>query len=879
MTARKNLVGLLGGLVVLFIFALILAPNVQATETFTVTNTNDSGLGSLRQAIQEANDSPGLDTIEFDIAGDGSHTIQPADFFPPINDPVTIDGYSQPGATPATADTAAILRIEIDGVNAGHAIGFLFDSGSDGSTVKGLVMNRFGEAGIKIEESGNHTITGSYFGTDVYGVIDLGNGWAGVRIDGGGYNNTIGGDTPAERNILSGNHYCGVCINDSTSTGNIVSGNYIGTDVNGRSDLGNGMNGVSISNGAYGNTIGGDTLAKRNILSGNGDPGTSGFGINVSYGSHDNLIIGNYHGTNFDGTYAVGNNNTGVTLGVGVYDNVVQNALISGNGISGVALEDIGTTGNRIVGNYIGTNAAGTSAIPNVINGVFLGWEVQDNTIGGTTAAERNIISGNGHHGIRIAGQTDSFIDPPSNNTVIGNYIGTTPDGTRSLGNGQNGINIVFGANNNKIGGDTPAERNIISGNGQDGIFIGSADLSGEFPTGNMVIGNYIGTTPDGAGSLGNSESGINIHSGASNNLTKSNLIASNGLEGIRIHGDETKGNTIVANSIHSNHGLGVDLSGDGVTLNDFQDLDIGPNSLQNFPELTEAIMDDYLTVKGNFNSTPFLDFTLDFYSSGSLGSDGVVQGETYLGSTDVSADADGNAYFSADLIGVSVLTGHYISATATNLATGNTSEFSQPAVSVGDAPVTCVVPERGMKISEDTHLCADNYSIKLWPLEPAIEIISDDVTVTCEVDENGKPTTISNPFEWGIGLFSDNHKNITVKNCSFTNMNFGMMFRRADNILLESVKLVGNKRGIHFAQGLKLFEPVESHNNEILNSEIWGNTIVDIAVYYDILTIDGDTNKHNPITLIVGGGIEVKKTFVVEYPQRSMPSVLPFSK
>ena len=195
-----------------------------------VTNTDDSGSGSLRNAITTANLNPGHDTISFAISGTGPHTIRPLSPLPFITDSALIDGFSQPGAMPATETTDAVLQIEIDGsiVVGDFTHGLLVTAGE--STIKGLVINQFPGFGIGMDGDGGNLVTGNYVGTNVDGDIGRGN-LGGIGV-GYGTQNTIGGTTPAERNLVSANSEIGVYAFDS---GNTIIGNYIGTDIAGLS--------------------------------------------------------------------------------------------------------------------------------------------------------------------------------------------------------------------------------------------------------------------------------------------------------------------------------------------------------------------------------------------------------------------------------------------------------------------------------------------------------------------------------------------------------------------------------------------------------------------------------------------------------------------
>src|SRR5215203_1568229 len=281
----------LGVLLAALMASLMLAAGeARASTTFTVTNTNDNGPGSLRQAILDANATSGADAIEFDIPGTVVHTIVPATQLPTITGPVTINGYSQPGAQPNTKafGSDAVLKIELNGAEAMGAEGLKI--GASNSTVKGFVINNWHYAGVRIDGSGatGNRIAGNFIGTDSSGANASGNE-VGVRVFDGSYN-AIGGTTPAARNVISGNNG-GVSIGDGGVTkGNKVLGNYVGTDASGTKDLGNTSDGVGIEDGSgtTDTTVGGATAAERNVISGNG---THGIGI---YDGGGNRIAANY---------------------------------------------------------------------------------------------------------------------------------------------------------------------------------------------------------------------------------------------------------------------------------------------------------------------------------------------------------------------------------------------------------------------------------------------------------------------------------------------------------------------------------------------------------------------------------------------------------
>jgi hypothetical protein len=520
---------------------------VFAASTFTVTNTNDSGPGSLRQAILDANANTGQDTIAFNIPGSGVHTISPSSDFPIITDPVAIDGYTQPGSSANTLADGdnAVLLVELNGGRINSA-GITITSSN--CVVRGLVINRFNSAGIFFSSlvvpstnTGN-IVEGNFIGTDPSGAISL-------PIDFGIYisfstNNRIGGTTPAARNVISGNLSHGILIGTAAG-GNLIQGNFIGTNANGTAPLSN--NGGGIFAGGLGNdTIGGTTAGARNVISGN----LNGAGVSVSYATSNGAPT--------------------------------------------------------IQGNFIGADVTGTVALGNTL-GISLNFGSGNSTIGGASPGARNLISGNRSDGLFI-------IDDTRNSQIQGNLIGTDISGTKPLGNGGNGVQIVSFALSNKVGGTFPGEGNTMAFNGRNGI---------------LLIGN-----------------------------------------------DNTTKNSIRRNAIFSNGLLGLDLGGDGLTANDPGDVDIGPNNLQNFPVITSVTgTNNQTTITGILNSTPNTTFSLDFYSNSACDPSGYGEGTTPFGSTTVTTDANGNSSFGV-AISVPLPTGQVITATATDPA-GNTSEFS----------------------------------------------------------------------------------------------------------------------------------------------------------------------------------------------------------
>lgn len=265
-------------------------PRVEVLEercllaNFLVTSADDSGPGPLRQAILDANTAPGADQIAFDIPGPGGYTITSASALPIITDPVVIDGTTQPGFDPSNHRPV----IELDGsIVRSSAVGLDITAGH--STVRGLVINRF-NTGIRLRTNGGDRVEGNEIGTDVTGTVALTTG-AGITIQQGSNDNTIGGTAAGAGNLLSGN--IGDGLNIFGSMNDVVRGNFIGTDATGTKALGN-ANGVSMTMTSNA-LIGGATAGARNVISGNVQYGV-GISSGNSFGSTatGNVVQGNY---------------------------------------------------------------------------------------------------------------------------------------------------------------------------------------------------------------------------------------------------------------------------------------------------------------------------------------------------------------------------------------------------------------------------------------------------------------------------------------------------------------------------------------------------------------------------------------------------------
>ena len=496
--------------------ALAVAATVSA-NTYTVTTTADSGAGSLRQAILDANGNSGADTIAFNIVGSGVQTIAPATALPTITEALTINGYTQPGASANTNSpgqgTNAVIRIEIDGTSTGG-----FGTGLSATavvTVRGLAINRC-PSGRHPNRRGRQRL-GHRGQLPRHGPDrQLPSRFADLRRGHRGATGVVvGGVNPADRNLVSGNDGAQIYIGDSGGPNTVVKGNLIGINAAGTAA-------IAPQTGAYasiyvriggGVLVGGPTAAERNVISGN----TAGSGVGVGY-----------------------------TVG-----GTAAQATIEGNFIG----TDV--TGTLPLGNYYGVS------IPN----------------------QNCVVKGN----VIAASTNQAIVSEGGSGAVIqGNFIGTDASGTLDLGN--NGGAMAVGGNNWTIGGTAPGQGNVITNNGPP-----YGGIANGFPSGARIRGNRI---------FGNEPLGIDLYAGGSG----------------------------------------------GVTPNDAGDADTGPNGLQNYPILTSAgpaLGEGAGThIVGVLNSTASTTFDIDFYSNPSCASrpQEYLQGQDYLGSTQVTTDGSGNA-------------------------------------------------------------------------------------------------------------------------------------------------------------------------------------------------------------------------------------------
>lgn len=626
------------------------------------------------------------DRIEFDIARTGVQTIAVATPLPLIDHPMTIDGYTQPGAqvnTLFTGGTNAKLLIELHGPDLGVSSPNGLTITAADCKILGLVIDGF-NAGVLLFGAGcqGTVVAGDFIGTDPSGSAASAPNQNGVYLIGGPSANTVGGAAPAERNLISGNA-TQVELQDIGTSNNVVLGNMIGTDATGSRRLASFDEGVIIEAGASSNTIGGTAPGASNLISAGGAcvaiEGT---------GADHNVVSGNLIGTNADGSAGVHDSAgrsgiVGVSISSGAIGNLVGGTtpgarnVISGDNY-GVIVQ--GSTSNRNVvsGNYIGTNAAGTAAVPNQVGVSVV--DAGDDTFGGLTPGAGNLISGN-FLGIEFKFPGARY------NRVEGNLIGTDATGLAILPN-QIGVSFSEGASSNTVGGSAPGARNVISGNAVCGVMITAFGITTFGTSINVVAGNAIGVSRGGLVPLPNGV-GVALYQGATDNiiggtsLALANTIAYN-TKGVVVGTSPTDTspvrNRILGNSLFNNTVMGIDLGNDGPTPNGVNPRAFA-NDGQNTPVIASVVG---TTVTGTLQSAPNALYRIEFFSTPA---NVPLQGR-YLGrSVVVKTDSHGHASFTGQ-IGVVIPYGARLTATATNLTTHDTSEFSAAA-----APAVVISP------------------------------------------------------------------------------------------------------------------------------------------------------------------------------------------
>ena len=656
----------------------------QLTDEFDASDidpaTFDPDDLSLREAIALANSTDDIDMIAFDFASAGPHELNVTSSLPAITSPLVIDGTSQSGyvGSPLVGINGAAAGTNGDGISVQ----------AEDVTIRGLAVYGFDRDGIRIIGGESHLISDNYVGLDSEGNADP--NFIGIRI-------INSADSVIDDNTISGNNRAGVFVSSALTKGNTFINNRIGSDPTGTSAIPNATDGLTLrggfnqvglpgqgnlisgnirsgiltqgvdrgSNKIQGNVIGlnsaGENLpnliglhiqnelneiggvedGEENVISGN-----SAFGVAISTSNaRENSVFGNFIGTD-----ATGENPSNASLFGVRLTNAVENTIggiddgqanvISGHAGSGVLLAFAGTKDNEIVGNRIGTNLAGDTAVPNGGDGARIVQGASDNEF------RENQVSGNQGRGFSTDGANTR------GNDFLFNLIGTDESGSNALHNGTGGTLRLL-APESEISGNT------ISGP-DSGIlaFRNATDL--------VIQDNIIGL--DNGPQMTN---GIRFLAGAERSQITGNTIAHNE-KGILV--ERGTGHRIQGNSIFDNSVIGIDLGTDGGTANDAGDADTGANNLQNTPVLISATLaSGTLSLTYNVDSTngnSAYDLEVEFFLS-----DGNGQGRTLLGSDQYTSSNIGQNR------GVSIhvddiVAGNMVVATATD-ADGNTSEFS----------------------------------------------------------------------------------------------------------------------------------------------------------------------------------------------------------
>ncbi|MCW5889108.1 MAG: hypothetical protein KIT14_01010 [bacterium] len=535
----------------------------------------------------------------------------PGDAVPTITLSTPLPEITAPVVIDGTTQPTSRL-VEITGAGA-VANGLVVTGG--GSTLRGLIVNRFSQAGLVLQTpGGGSTIEGCFIGTDAGRLTGASPAMpTGILVDRSGQNR-IGGASTTARNVIAGNQV-GLRVTGTTAADNVVEGNYVGLAANGLTAIGNTSRGIVLAGGARRTRIGSTNAAGRNVVS------------------------QNWAGTN-----------------------------------TGVGIEIVGPTTqeNTVLGNFIGTDASGVQRRLNGA-GIVIDQAV-NNLIGGTTAAERNVISGNEINLVinSVGGQA---------NRIFGNWIGPNALDTGIVTGNGTGIRVSLAFSPTRIGGLEPGAGNVIVGHSASGIFL-TGNASNQ-----RIEGNQIGLRPNGTSIGGNVLNGVSIQ--GSNNVVAGNLIAHNGQIGVAV--DSGTGNTIRSNRIYSNTGLAIDLAPlQVVNPNDDGDADTGPNDLQNFPVLNAVVPIGATTAGGTLSSTPNTTFTIDVYLNPACDPSGHGEATQPFGSVQTTTNAGGVATFVVPLA-EPVPPGQVLTATAT-APNGSTSELSACTNAAASTTTTTVV-------------------------------------------------------------------------------------------------------------------------------------------------------------------------------------------
>ncbi|MFO0807928.1 MAG: right-handed parallel beta-helix repeat-containing protein [Gemmataceae bacterium] len=454
--------------------------------TFAVTTLSDAGAGSLRQAIIDANAAPGADVIQFDVPG----TITLASALPAVTGPVSIDGRTAP-----RYQVLPVVEVDYNGF-----AGLRFATTASGSSL--YALGHFDAAGAGVTLAGsNISVFGNVIGLRIDGVTAAGNTGNGLEILATSSGNTIGGPNTTDRNIISGNAGAGIAILGSSR--NTVVNNLIGTERTGTANLGNGGDGILITQGARSNAIGGTTPSPTsgarpplgNVISGN-----AGNGVLINAGARFNNLSGNFIGTDITGLLSVGNQLDGVAI-IGANDNALLGTfrnlnpfvffnVVGGNGGNGLRVRDSNNT--VVQANYFGLGANNIANVGNAGSGAVIEGTSANTTFGGVIPLG-NVTSANGQHGVAVRDSASGFV-------AFNSFSGVAAFSTQmNLGNGLDGFNFTSSGSGNVV------KTSIISRNGDDGVEIsGSAH-------GVQIVQCIIGLNTDGSTVMSNLDNGVEV--------------------------------------------------------------------------------------------------------------------------------------------------------------------------------------------------------------------------------------------------------------------------------------------------------------------------------------------------------------------------------
>lgn len=645
-----------------YIFSFFLLFSISysclAQTTYTVTNTNDSGAGSLRQAMIDSNNDGVPSTIEFNIAGTAPFVIQPLTILPTITEnnttidgitngytlgDIVIDGTLLGNSNGVLVDGSyfSILGMVIrDFPGAAAGVGLYLRNGSSYNLIDGCLISGNHGTGILLSNTYFNTIQNCIIGLDIDGFTTLGNWKHGIRTQNLASNNTF------RNNVISGNTESGLYLGHTSD--NIVEDCLIGTDASGTNSRPNGEYGIRMDRNSNVGHLSANNIIRNNTISGNNSRGLS-----VQY-VINSVLEGNIIGLDSNGNNPIGNLSFGLFLDNCDNVNITGNT-ISGNGNHGIYL--LNSQNCTMIQNIIGLDQAGNSPRPNNSRGIFLNG-CDNITIGGPNVSDKNVISSGtstAFSGISVQGGCTNIL-------IQNNYIGTDITGTKARGNGRSGI-VMYGVNNAQI------LDNLIADNPFNGITCSNTSS-------NIIIErNKIGVKIDGISALRNDQHAILVSNTTTDLLIRDNIIAYHLLNSILVNNNSERVQ-ILNNEIFCNDG----------------DIFIDNNSNNSVSAPVISFTNNY-QISGTAQPNTHIEL---FISDNTGCSTAPCQGKTLIGTS--TTDANGNWVINS--FASTLNAGTIITATATDTA-GNSSEFA-----TCDTLSSDIIPNT---ISGCDFLCAGN--------------------------------------------------------------------------------------------------------------------------------------------------------------------------